>query len=204
MKLEVYKSQDLFVNTLKIDLNNILFAGKLKVYVYSEMLALFAGAQYDSSLSDLSNLASHLTNTCRQTDADAGPATDGGGGGGGDSSSSGLGSRGAQGFSAAAGGSEAAAGSGSGGDGAAAGGGSGGWKEEDVVKLLSELPEVRLLELPDARTLLNRQPVLQHHSRVFHHEGQEGKSSRRVCCPLRRRSRRRHGDASTRTTNASA
>jgi len=191
------------VNTLKVDLNNVLFAGKLKVYVYSEMLALFAGAQYDSSLSDLSNLASHLTNTCRQTDADAGPATDGGGGGG-DSSSSGLGSGGAQGGSAAAGGSEAAAGSNSGGDGAADSGGSGGWKEEDVVKLLSELPEVCLLELPDARMLLNRQPVLQHHSRVFHLEGQEGKSSRRVCCPLRRRSRRWHGDASARPTNRRA
>ena len=39
------------------------------MYVYSEMLALFARARYDTSLSDLSNLASHLTNTCRQPDA---------------------------------------------------------------------------------------------------------------------------------------
>lgn len=53
----------------------MLDAGKLKVYVYSEMLALFAGAPYASSLSDLSNLAAHLTNTCRQTDAaPSGPA----------------------------------------------------------------------------------------------------------------------------------
>lgn len=44
-------------------------AGKLRVYVFSEMLALFARERYDTSLSDLSNLASHLTNTCRQPDA---------------------------------------------------------------------------------------------------------------------------------------
>lgn len=37
------------------------------MFVYSEMLALFAGEPYDTSLSDLSNLASHLTNTCLQT-----------------------------------------------------------------------------------------------------------------------------------------
>jgi Tubulin-tyrosine ligase family len=42
------------------------------VYVYSEMLALFASDRYDASLSDLSNLAAHLTNTCRQTDAAVG------------------------------------------------------------------------------------------------------------------------------------
>lgn len=35
--------------------------------MYSEVLALFAAAPYDSQLTDLSNLDSHLTNTCRVT-----------------------------------------------------------------------------------------------------------------------------------------
>jgi len=44
------------------------------VYVWSEMLALFAGAPYGDDLSDLS---AHLTNTCRQS----GAVANGGGGG---------------------------------------------------------------------------------------------------------------------------
>lgn len=42
-------------------------AGKLQVFVWSEMLALFADARYNR---DFSDLAAHLTNTCRQSSAD--------------------------------------------------------------------------------------------------------------------------------------
>lgn len=50
-----------------VDQNNC--AGKLQVYVWSEMLALFAGAPYGQ---DLTDLRAHLTNTCRQSSAAVG------------------------------------------------------------------------------------------------------------------------------------
>lgn len=43
----------------------MLCIGSLKAYVYSEVLALFAGQPYDSELQNLNNLDAHLTNTCR-------------------------------------------------------------------------------------------------------------------------------------------
>lgn len=42
-------------------------AGKLQVFVWSDMLALFAEAHYSR---DFSDLRAHLTNTCRQSPAD--------------------------------------------------------------------------------------------------------------------------------------
>jgi len=62
-------------------------AGSLQVYVYSDMLALFAGRAYDTA--GLGDLDAHLTNTCCQSE--------------------------------------------------------GGLQEEDLVRLLSELPQVWLL-----------------------------------------------------------
>mmetsp|Transcript_2633 Transcript_2633/g.7837 ORF Transcript_2633/g.7837 Transcript_2633/m.7837 type:complete len:443 (-) Transcript_2633:1024-2352(-) len=47
----------------------VLCVGKLQVYVWSEMLALFAGAPYGQ---DLTDLRAHLTNTCRQSSAAVG------------------------------------------------------------------------------------------------------------------------------------
>ena len=41
-------------------------AGSLRVYMYSEMLALFASTPYDCELTHLTDLSSHLTNTCCQ------------------------------------------------------------------------------------------------------------------------------------------
>lgn len=46
-------------------------AGSLRVYSYSEMLALFAGTPYDTSLTRLTDLSSHLTNTCCQAGSGA-------------------------------------------------------------------------------------------------------------------------------------
>lgn len=43
----------------------VLCTGDLKVWVWREILALFAGAKYSE---DLSNLSGHLTNTCYQGD----------------------------------------------------------------------------------------------------------------------------------------
>jgi hypothetical protein len=63
----------------------VLDAGSLQVYVYSEMLALFAAQPYGTA--GLTDLEAHLTNTCCQSDS--------------------------------------------------------GLREEDLVRLLSELPEVR-------------------------------------------------------------
>ena len=50
-----------------------LAVGAMKVYVYDDMLALFAAETYDSSLRNLSNSKSHLTNTCRAGIAEAEP-----------------------------------------------------------------------------------------------------------------------------------
>lgn len=41
------------------------------MYTYSEMLALFAGTAYDTSLTRLHDLSAHLTNTCCQAGSGA-------------------------------------------------------------------------------------------------------------------------------------
>ncbi len=106
-------------------------AGKLRVHVYSEMLALFASDPYDASLSDLSNLAAHLTNTCRQTDAAEGDGSAAEGGR--------AGSAGAAGQAAAPPRDQNRAAQQS-----ARGAGCSHYSEADVVRLLSELPKVMI------------------------------------------------------------
>lgn len=49
----------------------VLAVGALKVYVYDDMLALFATEDYDYSPDSLSNLDAHLTNTCHATHSGA-------------------------------------------------------------------------------------------------------------------------------------
>ncbi|KAJ1890011.1 tubulin--tyrosine ligase, partial [Kickxella alabastrina] len=44
----------------------VLAAGDLNVYVYRQMLALFAPSSYTQSAGDLANQRAHLTNTCLQ------------------------------------------------------------------------------------------------------------------------------------------
>ncbi|KAJ9133071.1 Sure-like protein [Pleurostoma richardsiae] len=56
----------------------VLSVGSLRVYVYREMLALFAGAAYaDPWSSDAADLAAHLTNTCLQQAEGAPPLAEG-------------------------------------------------------------------------------------------------------------------------------
>ncbi|KAL2021254.1 hypothetical protein VTK56DRAFT_7333 [Thermocarpiscus australiensis] len=59
----------------------VLALGSLRVYVYRDMLALFASQPYEapSSSNNNTNLDAHLTNTCLQTEK-TGPAADDGGG----------------------------------------------------------------------------------------------------------------------------
>jgi Tubulin-tyrosine ligase family len=114
-------------------------AGKLRVYVYSEMLALFARDRYDTSLSDLSNLASHLTNTCRQPDAAEGQDVAATGARFGSApAAAGPASALPNGHSRPADSTAQRPGTGSAGS-----AGADSYSEADVVRLLSELPEVR-------------------------------------------------------------
>ena len=114
-------------------------AGKLRAYVYSEMLALFARDRYDTSLSDLSNLASHLTNTCRQPDGAEGQ----------DAAAHGAGAGAAETVAGAT--SPPPSSHASTADstaqrprnGRAGSAGADSYSEADVVRLLSELPRVR-------------------------------------------------------------
>lgn len=126
-----YIAKPLLVGGRKFHLRAyVLCVGKLRVYVYSEMLALFAGKPYDTSLSDLSNLASHLTNTCLQTSGTAGSRAANGLPGGDQPAQGSADQHAANSRSAAA----------------AAAGGRQSFDESDVVRLLSELPEVLAAE----------------------------------------------------------
>lgn len=59
-----YIADPLLVNNRKFHIRAyVLCIGRMKVYVWSEMLALFAGKPYSH---DLSDLRAHLTNTCQQ------------------------------------------------------------------------------------------------------------------------------------------
>ncbi|KAI6281050.1 hypothetical protein MCOR27_004414 [Pyricularia oryzae] len=53
----------------------VLCVGAMKVYVYREMLALFAGREYRAPSSDEGDLDAHLTNTCLQNETTAASAT---------------------------------------------------------------------------------------------------------------------------------
>ncbi|TLD25497.1 hypothetical protein PspLS_06131 [Pyricularia sp. CBS 133598] len=55
----------------------VLCVGAMKVYVYHEMLALFAGREYRAPSSDEGELDAHLTNTCLQNETTAASATSG-------------------------------------------------------------------------------------------------------------------------------
>ncbi|OCT47304.1 putative tubulin--tyrosine ligase PBY1 [Cladophialophora carrionii] len=65
--LESYGNRKFHIRTY------VLAVGALKVYVYREMLALFAAKEYESPASnmdpDMLDLAQHLTNTCFQAEA---------------------------------------------------------------------------------------------------------------------------------------
>lgn len=64
--LQRYIERPLLIQQRKFHLRAyVLCVGSLKAFVFSEVLALFAGQPYDSELQDLTNLDSHLTNTCR-------------------------------------------------------------------------------------------------------------------------------------------
>ncbi|KAL3156286.1 hypothetical protein ABBQ32_012558 [Trebouxia sp. C0010 RCD-2024] len=64
--LQRYIERPLLVGKRKFHLRAyVLCVGSLKAYVYSQVLALFAGQPYDTELQDLGNLDAHLTNTCR-------------------------------------------------------------------------------------------------------------------------------------------
>ena len=61
-----YVSRPLLVGGKKFHVRVYALAvGAMEVYVYDDMLALFAAEKYDSSLGNLENARSHLTNTCR-------------------------------------------------------------------------------------------------------------------------------------------
>lgn len=53
----------------------VLCVGAMKVYVYREMLALFAGREYRAPSSDEGELDAHLTNTCLQQETTAASVT---------------------------------------------------------------------------------------------------------------------------------
>lgn len=64
--LQRYIERPLLIRQRKFHLRAyVLCVGSLKAYVYSQVLALFAGQPYDSELQNLGNLDAHLTNTCR-------------------------------------------------------------------------------------------------------------------------------------------
>ena len=106
------------------------------MHVYSEMLALFAGRPYDVALANLSDLRSHLTNTCRQVSDSASGDSDSGGNG---DSNSRADDRSQPGRGATG---DSGGGDGRQNDGGDCGGGTEHFDEADVVRLFSELPEV--------------------------------------------------------------
>lgn len=67
--VQEYMNNPLLVDKRKFHIRTyVLCAGALKVYVYPEMLALFAGTEYKKVDRDLvTDLSGHLTNTCAQS-----------------------------------------------------------------------------------------------------------------------------------------
>ncbi|KAK9826378.1 hypothetical protein WJX81_005431 [Elliptochloris bilobata] len=101
--LQRYIDRPLLVGGRKFHIRAyVLCIGSLAVYVYSDALALFAAKPYAGA--PLTDLAAHLTNTCRARRGASPPDSD----------------------------AEEATG----------GGGSRGWREEDAVRLVSELPQL--------------------------------------------------------------